>query len=125
VTAQPAEGWTVLRGRLRERHNGRCERCDTYLPQHAWSAHHRRPKGAGGTRRADVHTLPNLLALCGSGTTGCHGWVESNRTLALTWGFLVPQAADPAKMPVLLGGRLWVLLTPDGAYEVSPEPLPW
>jgi hypothetical protein len=66
----------------------------------------------GGTRRPDLPS--NLIALCGSGTTGCHGWVESRRTEALEEGLLVRQHHDPATTPVLLADG-WKLLTDDGS----------
>jgi hypothetical protein len=44
------------------------------------SVHHRRPRMMGGSRNESTYIKPaNLIVLCGSGTTGCHGWVESNR----------------------------------------------
>ena len=91
----------------------RCERCHVALGND-YSLHHRRPRGMGGTKRPDLPS--NLLALCGSGTTGCHGWVESRRAEAIEDGLLVRQHHDPATVPVLLGCG-WVLLRPDGSYE--------
>lgn len=50
------------------------------------------------------------LALCGSGTTGCHGWAESYRSIARTLGWLVPSGADPRAVPfwTVVGWRAWV-----------------
>lgn len=45
----------------------RCARCG----QRAANWHHRLPRSRGGP-----DDPINLVALCGSGTTGCHGWVE-------------------------------------------------
>lgn len=72
----------------------------------------------GGTRRPD--TCANLLLLCGSGTTGCHGWVESNRFAARAVGLLVSQRADPAQVPVLLRGGWWLLTEEGRAVPVDP-----
>jgi hypothetical protein len=44
----------------------------------------------------------NILLLCGSGTEGCHGWVESNRADAYAQGLLLHQGDDPCEMPVTL-----------------------
>lgn len=71
----------------------RCFRCARRLRWEGrgieWSMHHRRPRGAGGTSLAWVGMAANALTLCGSGTTGCHGWVESHRTEALELGYLI------------------------------------
>ena len=109
---------------VRDRAGGRCELCGVVLHDGAsWvavhSVHHRLPRGMGGSRRADVHAPYALLLLCGSGTTGCHGRVESNREAAYAAGTLVRQSADPATVPVIVwayaaAGR--VLLTADGDY---------
>jgi hypothetical protein len=86
-----------------DRDQGRCVRCGTHLtgPRGvAWSVHHRRPRGMGGSREKWVNLPGNLLLLCGSGVTGCHGWVESHRETARASGFLVP--LNGAKLPAEL-----------------------
>lgn len=107
-----------------ERADACCERCGIRLTSAAqqalgYSIHHRRPRGMGGTVRTDANSPANLLLLCGSGTTGCHGWAEANREVALEQGFLVRQADDPASVPV----EVWAtapharaLLTVHGDY---------
>lgn len=74
------------------------------------SIHHRRPRGMGGTDREDTHTLPNLMLLCGTGTIGCHGFIESHREIALARGILLPKEGPgsvPAQRPLVTpGGRL-------------------
>ncbi len=97
---------------------GRCERCGTAL-NGAVSLHHRRPRGAGGSKDAVTNSPVNLLYLCGSGTTGCHGWIESFRTLSYASGWLVHSWDDPARVPVDLHGRGPVLLSDDGCYGVT------
>lgn len=82
-----------------DRAYSRCEVCDN--PINAvpdtrgimWSIHHRTPRAMGGTRRAWVNLPANLLLVCGSGTTGCHGWIESNRVDATRDGFLISSNA--------------------------------
>jgi hypothetical protein len=53
--------------------------------------------GAG----ADAHNLANLLLLCGTGVTGCHGWVEiGERNLAERRGLWVRHDHDDRGSPV-------------------------
>lgn len=58
--------------------------------RHVENIHHRKP----AQRLDGDHTAWNLLSLCGSGTTGCHGWIEAHRAYATDLGWLVPQEAD-------------------------------
>lgn len=75
-----------------------CLRCGLRSSYQPYSVHHRLPRGRGGTDR-----LSTLALLCGSGTTGCHGQVESRRALAYLDGWLVRTRVDPAAIPV----RTW------------------
>jgi len=60
-------GWERIR---EEKINGRsCRVCVAFL---AATAHHLVPRSLGGDDVED-----NLVGLCGSGTTGCHGLVEA------------------------------------------------
>lgn len=52
----------------------------------------------GGTKRG-VNSLANLALVCGSGTTGCHGYIESHREEAYERGWLVHSWDDPAEVP--------------------------
>lgn len=81
-----------------------------------FEVHHRRPRGAGGTRRVDTNSPSNLLLLC----LYDHGVTESYRALARADGRLVSQYHDPAETPVRLRGR-WLYLTPDGRYAPAPN----
>lgn len=114
-----------------DRAGGCCEVCGVLLHDGttfigAHSVHHRRPRGSGGSSRADTNAPSNLLLLCGSATTpgGCHAHIEGHRAEALVYGWLVPQGGDPAAVPahVQVGGVLApALLTVDGDYEpVTP-----
>ncbi len=97
-----------------------CEVCRTDLVGdrgEGWSIHHRRPHGMGSTNWVGIDRPPNLLAVCGSGTTGCHGAIESNRTAAYEAGWLVSQYHDPATTAVLIGDGRVVYLTADATYE--------
>lgn len=94
-----------------ERDRGACVRCGRPVELSArgiaWSIHHRRPRGMGGSRNPAVSAPENGLVLCGSGTTGCHGAVEANRDAARRRGFLVPQWRNPAAVPVLHRAHGW------------------
>lgn len=78
----------------------------------------------GGSSRPDTNGPQNLIVLCGNGTEGCHGWVESNREAALECGWLVLQSADPAREPVLVRGHRWVWLAADGTTLTEPPEVP-
>lgn len=71
--------------------------------------------------RPDTAAPQNGLALCGSATTGCHGWVESNRTEAETHGWAVDQNADPLLKPVDHHLHGWIYLYANGSWGSRPE----
>lgn len=86
-----------------------------------WSIQHRDPRGMGGTSRPEVNRPSNLLTVCGSGTTGCHGWLEARRVEAEEMGLLVRGNEKPTEVPV----STWygvVLLNDEGGFtELSRE----
>lgn len=99
-----------------ERDGGRCCRC-TARVSGSGSIHHRTPRGMGGTDRPAINHPTNLLLLCGTGTTGCHGWVESNRDTARAQGYLVASWEEPETVPFFdLVGRIWLL---DGLTRID------
>jgi len=100
---------------IRERSGGLCEVCG----RRAESTHHRKPGGMGGSKDPAAHSPANLLRVCGDGTRGCHGAIESDRAWSYINGRLLRQGSSPADVPVLLRHG-WVLLTEDGQY-VSAE----
>lgn len=70
--------------------------------------HHRIPRGMGGTRWAGIHSPALLVLLCGDGTTGCHGWIESHRAEALRMGWLMSRhlfQIDPEDVPLRWSDR--------------------
>ena len=90
-----------------------------------WSAHHRKPRGRGGTSNPAIGQASNCLILCGSGTSGCHGWVEKNRATALEYGLLVSTNGidEPVNIPVRRGDGSWWWLTNWGsAIEIGDTP---
>lgn len=111
----------LTRALLWVRAGGACEVCRRDLTSgYPFSRHHRQPRGAGGTSRADVNDLTNLLLVCGTGTTGCHRTIESARTTAYAQGLLVRMGYQPADVPARIRTDLFdtpVYLTPDGHYS--------
>lgn len=105
------------RAAVYERAGWSCEICGKSLAGVDWSLHHRRPRQMGGNRSPWINAPTNLLLLCGSGTTGCHGLVESNRRLAYESGWLVRAGLDPAEVPVEIRNRGLLYLSPDGTYD--------
>jgi hypothetical protein len=70
----------------------------------------------GGSKDPAIHSPANLIYLCGSGTEGCHGKVESNRAEALEFGLLIYRNDDPTLTPVSLW-RGTVLLDDEGGWQ--------
>lgn len=67
----------------------------------------------GGTRDPRVNDLRNLVRLCGSGTTGCHGDIESHRTTARFEGWLIRSFRELDR-PLVRGDGTTFALTSDG-----------
>lgn len=83
--------------------------------------HHRKLRSRGG-----AHHASNLITLSGSGTTGTHGYMHANVSIATRYGFIVPSWASPQEVPIrltdALGRRQWVYLFDDGCSEwVTPD----
>jgi hypothetical protein len=102
------------RAQLHERAQDCCERCGLHG---ANNAHHRKNQSQGGHDR-----LSNLLLLCGSGTTGCHGFVTTNPTMSIVQGWTVPREEDPAeyvlfRFDLTVGDRVLVRLDDDGTIH--------
>jgi hypothetical protein len=94
---------------VRDRSSGVCEVC---LAVPATNFHHRRARGMGGTKR-NIHGPDWVLHLCGSGTTGCHGYIESHPEISYAKGWKIRGTHTPATIPVELHGE-WLILQPDG-----------
>lgn len=93
-----------------------CVRCSRSILNYPSSRHHRRPRMMGGTRDPRINDPRNLVSLCGSGTTGCHGWIESHRDQARAAGWLL-RSLDELDSPLItpLGTR--ITLRADGTRE--------
>lgn len=111
---------TEHRGRLvvSERSQGRCELCGA----EGMGVHHRLKRGQGGT-----WSPANLVRLCGSGTTGCHGAIERHPALAQSLGLWLLRGADdePELEPMLCRPTMWWLAwwqpEPDGTWHYQRE----
>lgn len=77
-----------------------------------WSVHHRLRRSQGVD-----HSIQNVIILCGSGTTQCHGWVHANPADARAGGWLLSGRQEPLAVPVLVAGQRWVYLTSTGFYH--------
>ena len=82
--------------------------------------HHRRPRGAGGTKRKDANSPANLLFVC----LPCHNSIESFRGVARERGFLISQhnVAPASHIGVWRRGELVLL---DDFGGVISQEVPW
>lgn len=80
-----------------------CERCGGTVD--IYSIHHRRRRGMGGTKCKWINDISNLILLCGSATTGCHGYVESHREESYLNGWLLRNGELPWEVPILFHRR--------------------
>lgn len=104
------------------RDEGVCQKCRRH--GQTINRDHRKDRSTGG-----LTVVENLQLLCGSGTTGCHGWKSSHPDDANREGWGVPGWADPLTYParrwirnVIGVVRLrWVLYRADGRYVVIPD----
>lgn len=106
---------TKQRKLLQERAEHMCEVARPGCFRRADNAHHRKNASQGGT-----DDLSNLLLLCGSGTTGCHGWITEHPGEAKRNGWSTWRSDTPADVPLLYRGT-WVRLDDHGYVHVIPE----
>lgn len=98
---------------LHVRSAGWCELCNQEGATN-WS--HRLSRAQGG-----LWAPSNGLHLCGSGTTGCHGWLTHEPVLAAAGGWqLLRDPRPPSEVPVWLDSRMagvgWWLLDDDACF---------
>jgi hypothetical protein len=98
----------IARRLVRERSGGMCEVCGV---RPATNFQHRKNRSQGGQWSA-----ANGLDVCGSGTTGCHGFIHANPAKSYAAGWSVKGAFDESSMPVRTNRGL-VLLDAEGGYE--------
>ena len=109
------------------RDRGCCVRCGAALVGArglSWSVHHRRPRSMGGSKLPWVDKPGNLILLCGSGTTGCHGYVESHRAFGRASGFLVSANGQrkPVEVPIHHSIHGLVILDDFGGWTNNDHP---
>jgi hypothetical protein len=102
----------------------RCVGCGEASPL---TIQHRTARGMGGRSGAAAKVVShpaNGLALCGSGTTGCHGWVERNPGHAVTLGWRITWGS-PVGMPYLwpAPGSTWEWVSVDAEGSLRFEEL--
>lgn len=120
---RPSGFTKAVKALIAERDGWACARCGMSVdPWPGYSYHHRRPRGMGGTSDPVSDSPANGVLLCGSGTTGCHGWVEQYRIQARYDGWLVQQGSDPADVAVATH-RGWVFLGHDGSATPKTDSL--
>jgi hypothetical protein len=104
-----------------ERDGPNCQRCGKVLgaPEwrtsewSEWSLHHRKLKGRGTPPR-EYDLVENLVVLCGSGTTGCHGWAHAERLKSHEDGWTCWTGDTPADRPLITLVGTMLMLLPDG-----------
>lgn len=89
----PAEERVIYEG-VTFRDGGVCVKCLRRHPIHGVNRDHRQGRGRGGITRPS-----DLQLLCGSGTTGCHGWKTNNPREATRQGYTVPSRIEPSDWP--------------------------
>jgi hypothetical protein len=110
-----------------DRDGGRCFKCGRRLVFEnrgmGWSAHHRTPRGSGGSKAWWINLAANIILLCGSGVTGCHGEAETHRKDAERDGIIVRHGIRlPADIPVVHFQHGPIYLTNKGTYSHEPPP---
>lgn len=98
-----------------------CQWCGAPIGSGEYSLQHRRARGMGGSRDASTNLAANLVLMCGTGTTGCHGHVESHPREALDRGFRVSQGATPSRIAILTATRGLVLLDDVGGFAYQED----
>lgn len=78
VPAKKPRRTTASRARIAEIREKKCDECRVCRTTERITAHHLIPRSLGGQ-----WTESNIVGLCGSGTTGCHGDVEARHRDAL------------------------------------------
>lgn len=101
-----------------ERDNRRCVICGRSLYGVQSSRHHRMLRSQAPKRIK--HTVQNLMDVCGSGTTDCHGYIHAHPGESYANGWLVHSWLDPLDVPVKTY-RGWVLFDAEGGQRNVDE----
>lgn len=107
---------TRARAIVRERADDRCEiAIDRVCAGRMASVHHRSKRSHGGSWQPS-----NLLAACGDGARGCHGFVEAHPSWAITEGLWLVAGDTSLDVSVHMrwaAQRSWWLLDDEGMLE--------
>lgn len=121
-------GLDELKKQARQRDGDTCVKCGVVVTGRPSNVHHRRNRGSGGSRKANV--ISNLITLCGTPTSGCHGeltlrpWeCDAER---FGWVLSTNGTSDPATEVVLVAWLGPCLPTADGRWErIEEYPVGW
>lgn len=115
--AKMNKGLPELKAEARRRDGDCCVKCGVAL-NGSGNVHHRRNRGIGGSRKANV--ISNLIILCGTPTTLCHGEVtlepEECDAFGNGWRLSTNGKEDPATVPVNVKRLGWALPLADGSW---------
>lgn len=115
----------TTRDLIKLRDEWRCCVCGESVYDRQVSIHHRRNRGSGGTRDAAVNRPSNLLLVCGTGSTGCHGDLTDNRQrdVALDAGWIVSTNStdEPINVPVHHAVHGLIYLDDEGDWSPVAE----
>jgi hypothetical protein len=100
-----------------------CQWCGRFVDVDSgwYSLQHKRARGMGGSKRIDTDLACNLVLVHGTGTTECHGYIESHREEAVSRGFNVADRHNPALVPLLDWAGHWQRHDALGGVELLPE----
>jgi hypothetical protein len=102
-----------------------CQWCGLRVnPHHGrYSLQHRLARGMGGSSNSRINSPENLVFMCGSATTGCHGHVESHPTEAAARGFRLGPNDSPTDTPIIdYMGQAWFLYEAGHRSMFAPSP---
>ncbi|RSN65449.1 HNH endonuclease [Amycolatopsis sp. WAC 04182] len=98
---------------VRLRSEGDCEvRIQDVCLGRATNFQHRKNRSQGG-----LYLPSHGIDVCGSGTTGCHGWIHANPAESYANGWSVKSTQDPATVPFKHWLHGWVLPDDDGDFD--------
>jgi hypothetical protein len=109
---------TAAETAARVRDGDTCQRCGRNLYGQRASQHHRKLRSACSKTEWDL--VENIVTLCGTGTTGCHGHVHHNRNEAYDTGWIVHRWDDPAMIPMTMLTGTQLIHDPFGNKIVQP-----
>lgn len=99
-----------------ERSGRKCERCGKTVLV-GGNHHHRKLRSRGG-----IDCPSNLVFVCGSGVSGCHGWIHANPALATEAGWMLGTRQTPEGVAIDSARYGLVFLGTDGQlYGLTPD----